>query len=143
MASSRISGGALKRSASNRLSQRQKPLRSQYKILTRLRARLRNTNSTGSNTAAFISSSTRADSPSMDFLKSTGLGYRYTFLTLAPGRIMRKTSRGNTGGQHGADRTLVVGGVYGALTAYSSLSSRPGSPMDACRRRGSHVVAPC
>src|SRR5690606_17660176 len=38
------------------------------------------------------------------------------FLTLAPGRIMRKTSRGNTGGQHGADRTLVVGGVYGALT---------------------------
>src|SRR5690606_2831921 len=75
-----------------------------------------NTNSTGSNTAAFISSSTRADSPSMDFLKSTGLGYRYTFLTLAPGRIMRKTSRGNTGGQHGADRTLVVGGVYGALT---------------------------
>src|SRR5690606_16630888 len=52
----------------------------------------------------------------MDFLKSTGLGYRYTFLTLAPGRIMWKTSRGYTEGQHGAGRTLIVGGVYGALT---------------------------
>src|SRR5690554_2517435 len=116
MASSRISGGALKRSASRRLSQRQKPLRSQYRIFTRLRARFRNTNSTGSNTAALMSSSTRADRPSMDFLKSTGLGYRETFFTLAPGRIMRKTSRENAGGQHGADRTLIVGGVYGALT---------------------------
>src|SRR5690606_27678577 len=53
----------------------------------------------------------------MDFLKSTGLGYRYTFFTLAPGRIMWKTSRGYTEGQHGAGRTLIVGGVYGALTA--------------------------
>src|SRR5690554_8019137 len=121
MASSLISGGALNRSASRRLSHKQNPLRSQYRILTRLRARLRNTTSTESTTAAFISSSTRADSPSMDFLKSTGLGYRYTFLTLAPGRIMRKTSRGNTGGQHGADRTLVVGGVYGALTFHCDL----------------------
>src|SRR5690606_1355331 len=32
------------------------------------------------------------------------------------GRIMWKTSRGYTEGQHGADRTLLVGGVYGALT---------------------------
>jgi len=29
---------------------------------------------------------------------------------------MRKTSRGYTEGQHGADRTLIVGGVYGAFT---------------------------
>ncbi|SDR86346.1 hypothetical protein SAMN05216198_0622 [Halopseudomonas litoralis] len=29
---------------------------------------------------------------------------------------MKKTSRGNIGGQHGANRTLVVGGVYGAVT---------------------------
>src|SRR5690554_1335271 len=29
---------------------------------------------------------------------------------------MRKTSRGYTEGQHDADRTLLVGGVYGALT---------------------------
>ena len=29
---------------------------------------------------------------------------------------MRKTSRGYTEGQHGAGRTLIAGGVYGALT---------------------------
>src|SRR5690554_4550176 len=59
----------------------------------------------------------------MDFLKSTGLGYRYTFLTLAPGRIMWKTSRGYTEGQHGAGRTLLVGGVYGALTQLHGLEA--------------------
>jgi hypothetical protein len=55
---------------------------------TRLRGRFRKTKSTGSNTATLISSSTRAARPSMDFRKSTGLGYRYTFSTLASGRIM-------------------------------------------------------
>ena len=65
-------------------------------------------------------------------LKNTALAtllYRcgYTFLTLAPGRIMRKTSRENAGGQHGADRSLLVGGVYGALT---------NKPNRVCRHAG-------
>lgn len=52
------------------MSQRQKPLRSQYKIFTRLRDLLRNTKSTGPNTATLLSSSTSAAKPSMDFRKS-------------------------------------------------------------------------
>lgn len=51
MASSVTSGDVLTRSYSSRLSQSQKPLRSQYNTLTRLRWRFRKTKSTGSNTA--------------------------------------------------------------------------------------------
>src|SRR5690554_5269586 len=39
---------------------------------------------------------------------------------------MRKTSRGYTEGQHGADRTLIVGGVYGALTLGLPSQAVPG-----------------
>jgi len=50
-----------------RLSQRQKPLRSQCNSFTRLRGLLRKTNSTALNTANLMPGSTRAAKPSMEF----------------------------------------------------------------------------
>jgi hypothetical protein len=69
------------------LEPKAEPLRSQYKIFTRLRDLLRKTKSTGSKTATFISNSTSAARPSIDFRKSTGLGYRYTNEMVTPGTL--------------------------------------------------------
>ena len=71
----------------------------QYKIFTRLRGLLRKTKSTGSKTATLMSNSTSAARPSMDFRKSTGLGYRYTFSTFASGRIMANELQKESGAQ--------------------------------------------
>lgn len=67
MTSSLTLAEVLKRSDSGRLSQTQKLLRTQFKIFTRLRGLLRSKNSTGSNTATLIFSSTMVPRPSMDF----------------------------------------------------------------------------
>ncbi len=75
MASSSSSGEVLNRSDSRRLSQRQKPLRSQYNTLTRLRWRFRKTKSTGSNTATLISSSTSGYSNWIKLVRYTEAGF--------------------------------------------------------------------
>ena len=84
MASSVGSGDVLKRSESRRLSQRQKPLRSQYKVFTRMRGLLRKTKSTGSNTATFMSSSTSAARP-YGFSEVHGLGVKVDFFDFGVG----------------------------------------------------------
>lgn len=79
IASSATSGDVFNRSDSRRLSQRQKPLRSQYRIFTRLRAFNEKDEHHRVEYATFISSSNNAVRPSVDLRKPTGLGYRCIF----------------------------------------------------------------
>ncbi|MDN4548011.1 hypothetical protein, partial [Pseudomonas sp. C32] len=60
--------------------------------------------------------------PSMDFRKSTGFGYRYTFSTLASGRIMASWLLKESGAQHPGSAKRFECGVYGALSAPAKLA---------------------
>ncbi len=116
MATSVGSGEVLKRSDSRRLSQRQKPLRSQYRIFTRLRGLLRKTKSTGSNTATLISSSTSAARPSMIFESRQAWGRGTLFRLWRRVASWSASSRKKSGAQHRGSGKRFECGVHGALT---------------------------
>jgi hypothetical protein len=71
--------------------------------------------STVSNTATLMSSSTSVAKPSMDFRKSTGLGCSYIFSTFVLGRIMARGLLRESGAQYLTSAKRFEYVVYGVL----------------------------
>ena len=100
-----ISGDVLKRSDSRELEPKAETVAFPIQNLHSISRLVEKDEEHGNENETLISSPTSAARPSMDFRKSTGLGYRFTFSTFASGRIMANRLLRESGAQH---RSLTI-----------------------------------